>query len=52
MKTLLSWAIAATIVFSAITFTGCKKETPTNNNQWVAETLTFKVNNSSEEFIM
>ena len=39
MKTLLSWAIAAIIVFSVVTFTGCKKETPTNNNQWVAETL-------------
>ena len=52
MKTLVSWALVATIVFSAITFTGCKKETPINNNQLVAETLIFKVNNNSDEFVM
>ncbi|MBQ2187153.1 MAG: SUMF1/EgtB/PvdO family nonheme iron enzyme [Bacteroidales bacterium] len=52
MRTLLSWALAATILFSAITFTGCKKETPINNNQLVAETLAFKVNNNSDEFVM
>ncbi|MBR6848346.1 MAG: SUMF1/EgtB/PvdO family nonheme iron enzyme [Bacteroidales bacterium] len=51
MKTLLSWALAATIVFSAATLAGCKKDNP-NNNQWGAETLTFKVNNSSDEIIM
>jgi hypothetical protein len=51
MKTLLSWALAATIVFSAATLAGCKKDNP-NNNQWGAETLTFKVNNSSDEFIL
>ena len=47
MKTLKSWALAAIIVFSAATLTGCKKDNP-NNNQWGAETLTFKVNNSNE----
>ena len=43
--------LAATIVFSAATLTGCKKD-PSNNNQWGAETLTFKVNNSSDEFML
>lgn len=51
MKTLLSWVLAATIVFSAATLAGCKKDNP-NNNQWGVETLTFKVNNSSDEIIM
>jgi len=50
------WAFVATIIFSAATLTGCKKEIPNNNNssnnQWGAETLTFKVNNSSDVFIM
>ena len=42
------WAFAAIVIFSAATLTGCKKDNP-NNNQWGAETLTFKVNNSSDE---
>ena len=46
----------AAILFGAATLTGCKKANPNNgnssNNQWVAETLTFKVNDSSDGFIM
>ena len=46
----------AAILFGAATLTGCKKDNPNNgnssNNQWVAETLTFKVNDSSDGFIM
>ena len=56
MKTLLSWTLAATIIFSAATLTGCKKEKSINNNpsnnQWGAETLTFKVGNSSDVITM
>ncbi|MBR6171312.1 MAG: SUMF1/EgtB/PvdO family nonheme iron enzyme [Bacteroidaceae bacterium] len=56
MKRMNLWAFVATIIFSTATLTGCKKEIPNNNNssnnQWGAETLTFKVNNSSDVFIM
>ncbi len=45
------WALVATIILSVATLTGCKKDNP-NNNQWGAETLTFKVKNSSVELIM
>ena len=49
------WMMAA-ILFGAATLTGCNKDNPNNgnssNNQWVAETLTFKVNDSSDGFIM
>lgn len=45
------WALVATIILSAATFTGCKKDN-LNNNQWGAETLTFKVNNSSDAIMM
>ena len=51
MKKKNLWALAATIILSAATFTGCKKDNP-NNNQWGAETLAFKVKNSSDEFIL
>ena len=51
MKRMKLWALVATIIISAATFTGCKKDN-SNNNQWGAETLTFKVKNSSVEFIM
>ncbi len=52
MKTLVSWALVATIVFGVATLAGCKKENITSNSQYDAETLIFKVNNSSYEFIM
>ena len=52
MKTLVSWALVATIVFGVATLAGCKKENITSNSQCDAETLIFKVNNSSYEFIM
>ena len=42
------WVLVAIIVFSIVTLIGCKKDDP-NNNQWGTETLTFKVNNSSDE---
>ena len=55
MKKMIQWVLAA-ILFGAATLTGCKKDNPNNgnssNNQWVAETLTFKVNDSSDGFIM
>jgi len=50
MKRIHLWAIVATIILSATAFTGCHKDNP-NNNQWGKETLTFKVNNSTD-FIM
>ncbi|MDY6347231.1 MAG: SUMF1/EgtB/PvdO family nonheme iron enzyme [Bacteroidales bacterium] len=40
--------VAAAVV---LTLTGCKKDN-LNNNQWGAETLTFKVNDSPVEFVM
>ncbi len=44
--------LAAIIICGASLLTGCKKENPVNNNpnnnQWGAETLTFKVNNSTD----
>ncbi len=46
MKKLLL-ALAA----AAIMMVGCEKE-KSNNNPWGAETLTFKVKNSSDEFVM
>lgn len=56
MKKFFSWALVAVIIIcGASLLTGCKKENPinnsSNNNQWGAETLTFKVNNSTD-FIM
>lgn len=51
MKKMKLWALVATIILSVATLTGCKKDNP-NNNQWGAETLTFKVKNSSVELIM
>ena len=52
---MIQWVLAA-ILFGAATLTGCKKDNPNNgnssSNQWVAETLTFKVNDSSDGFIM
>jgi len=50
MKRMNLWALVASIILSAAIFTGCHKDNP-NNNQWGAETLTFKVNNSTD-FIM
>jgi len=44
-------ALVATVILSAATLTGCKKDN-LNNNQWGAETLTFKVNNSSDAIMM
>ena len=56
VKQLKLWMMAAIILFGAATLTGCNKDNPSNdnssNNQWGAETLTFKVNDSSDEFIM
>ena len=44
--------LAAIIICGVILLTGCKKENSStvnpNNNQWGAETITFKVNNSSD----
>ncbi|MBR0525978.1 MAG: SUMF1/EgtB/PvdO family nonheme iron enzyme [Prevotella sp.] len=51
MKRMKLWALVATIIISAATLTSCNKDNSTNN-QWGAETLTFKVKNSSVEFIM
>lgn len=45
------WALAATAVLGAATLVGCEKE-KSNNIPWGAETLTFKVKNSSEEFVV
>ncbi|MBO6079629.1 MAG: SUMF1/EgtB/PvdO family nonheme iron enzyme, partial [Bacteroidales bacterium] len=47
MKRIHLWAMVATIILSATAFTGCHKDNP-NNNQWGAETLNFKVNNSTD----
>ena len=44
MKRILNWVLAATIIFSATTFTGCKKDSA-SSDQWGAETLSFKVTN-------
>ena len=41
------WALVAILIVSAAAFTGCNKDNP-NNNQWGAETLTFKVNKSTD----
>ena len=43
--------LVATVIFSAATFTGCKKDSA-SSGQWGAETLSFKVNNSADEFIL
>lgn len=39
--------LAATLICSTATLTGCEKDS-VGNDQWGAETLTFKVNNSSD----
>ena len=39
--------LAATLLCGTATLTGCKKDNP-DNNKWGAETLTFKVKNTSD----
>ncbi len=51
MQRLKSVILVATVIFSAATFTGCKKDSA-SSGQWGAETLSFKVNNSADEFIL
>ena len=51
MQRLKSVILVATVIFSAATFTGCTKDSA-SSGQWGAETLSFKVNNSADEFIL